>query len=221
MQVLKFLRKANHRISAEKVTAKASLRRAQFAGALARLPNFATAIKETASIEGAIVEAGVGSGLSLATLALLNEVHNPRRAVIAFDSFRSFPTDYVDGDVSSPDENVSLLDHVKDNLAYANVDHSQIRFVEGYFSDTLPSYSGDPIAILHLDVDIGRSYSETLRAFWPHVVTGGVVIFDEYDNPKDLEKWPDAKPAIDQYFENEAFRVLDYPYLTRRMIVKI
>jgi len=221
MRLDNLLGKKRGKISSSKLEEKLVQRRLQFDGALSRLPNFATAIKETTDIEGAIVEAGVGSGLSLAILSLLKQVQCPSREVFAFDSFRSFPPEYVPGGVKTPDVGVSLLDHVKDGLAFAGVDSTEIRFVEGYFSDTVASYVGGPIAILHLDVDLGKSYTDVLNGFWEHLAIGGVIIFDEYDSPKDLEKWPDAKPAIDAFFEDKHFDVLDFPYLTRRLVKRL
>jgi len=199
---------------------KEGMRRAEFKGTHGRLPNFSFAIKETIEVEGAIVEAGVRDGITLGLLALECMVHCPNRPIFAYDSFRGFPPDYVEGDVMAPEENISFLGNVKENLTLARIDLSKITFVEGYFDKTVNDYSGGPIAILHLDVDLGKSYADVLPAFWPHIALGGMVIFDEYDTPEDLEKWPDAKPTIDDFFKDKSFEVIDRPFLTRRIIVR-
>jgi hypothetical protein len=208
----------NSTITAEKVAAKATLRRSQFEGALSRLSNFTYALSLIEEVEGHIVEAGVGSGLSLATMYLQKQVLYPERKMFAFDSFRSFPPEYS-GKKLQISEGVSLLEHVKDNLRLAGVPPEEITFVEGFYSDTLKSYSEGPIALLHLDVDLGQSYTDALQGFWPHLRSGSVIVFDEYDNPRDLEKWPDAKPAIDEFFKDKNYEVLNAPFLTRRVVV--
>jgi O-methyltransferase len=68
--------------------------------------------------------------------------------------------------------------------------------VEGYFPAGFDRYSGEPIALLHLDVDLYQSHKHCLEWFEPLVAPGGVIAFDEYRNPT----WPGATQAIDEYF---------------------
>lgn len=74
-----------------------------------------------------------------------------------------------------------------------------IRFVKGYFPASFDQYDGKNISVLNLDVDLYDSYKECLSYFYPLIVKGGVVIFDEYDGPGDVQKWPGAKRAIDEF----------------------
>jgi predicted O-methyltransferase YrrM len=55
--------------------------------------------------------------------------------------------------------------------------------VQGFFPEGFERYSGKPIALLHLDVDLYRSHKDCLEWLEPLVAPGGVIAFDEYRNP--------------------------------------
>ena len=74
-----------------------------------------------------------------------------------------------------------------------------VHVTQGYFEDTLRDAKLPPVALLHLDVDLYKSYKTCLEYLFPLVVKGGVVLFDEYRNEADLRKWPGASRAIDEY----------------------
>ena len=56
----------------------------------------------------------------------------------------------------------------------------RVTIIKGWFSETLSSYDGGPIAILRLDGDFYASVMDSLVNLWPHVVTGGLIILDDY-----------------------------------------
>jgi hypothetical protein len=49
----------------------------------------------------------------------------------------------------------------------------RVTIIKGWFSETLSTYDGGPIAILRLDGDFYASVMDSLVNLWPHVVTGG------------------------------------------------
>lgn len=51
-------------------------------------------------------------------------------------------------------------------------------------------------------MDLYQSYKTCLEHLFPKVVSGGIVLFDEYDTPN----WPGAKKAIDEYFKGTSYR---------------
>ena len=52
--------------------------------------------------------------------------------------------------------------------------------VRGWFKDTLPTLDVDGIAVLRLDGDLYDSTLGSLEALFPRVVSGGLVIIDDY-----------------------------------------
>src|SRR5439155_25755945 len=61
--------------------------------------------------------------------------------------------------------------------------NERVVLVKGFFPAGFAQYSGAPIALLHLDVDLYLSYRYCLEWFEPLVAQGGVIAFDEYRSP--------------------------------------
>ena len=51
---------------------------------------------------------------------------------------------------------------------------------------------------MHLDVDLYQSYKLCLERLFPLVNSGGIILFDEY-NEETLMKFPGSKKAVDEY----------------------
>jgi O-methyltransferase len=56
----------------------------------------------------------------------------------------------------------------------------QVRFLKGWFKDTLPSAPIEKLALLRLDGDLYESTRDALNALYHKVVPGGFVIIDDY-----------------------------------------
>ena len=93
---------------------------------------------------------------------------------------------------------------------YAFDDDSQkdmVTLVKGYFHQTLQRYAGPQIALLHIDADLYHSYKVILETLWPQVAVGGIVAFDEYQEP---ENWPGARKAVDEFLESHKDDMMMY-----------
>jgi hypothetical protein len=156
------------------------------------------------AVPGAVVECGVGKGRTFLYLSFLSEIEKKNRTVWGFDSFKGFPEPSAeDASVRAPKagewSGISPSD-ITAQLTRAGLStgfvKNNVHLVPGFFPESFSQYTGEPIALLHVDVDLYTSYKEALAYFEPKVVSGGVVLFDEYDDPR----WPGAKKAIDEYF---------------------
>lgn len=160
-------------------------------------------------IDGDIVECGVSIGHGTLQFLLLNELLDKERMYYGFDSFEGFPnpTD-EDGSVpqikkgfySSPPEIVLRV--LRDGQVPEAVIKSRVRLIKGFFDKTLPTYDGR-IALLHLDGDLYESYKVSLENLYDKVVSGGLILFDEYRD----KRWPGATQAIDEFFTDKPDRV--------------
>jgi O-methyltransferase len=72
------------------------------------------------------------------------------------------------------------LDEVKANFARYGLLDDQVRFLPGWFRDTLPAAPIRELAILRLDGDLYESTAIALEHLYPKVVCGGYVIVDDY-----------------------------------------
>jgi O-methyltransferase len=107
------------------------------------------------------------------------------RAVVVADSFAGLPKP------SAVDEALDLSRDVVPILAierrrveelfraYDLLDE-HVRFLEGWFADTLPTAGLSQIALLRLDGDLYSSTRDALVACYDSVVPGGFVIVDDY-----------------------------------------
>lgn len=80
-----------------------------------------------------------------------------------------------------------------------------IKLIKGYFKDIK---FNKPIALLHIDGDLYQSYKDALTVLFPLVVKGGIIIFDEYNEPA----WPGATKAVDEFFQKDIQKNLSGKY---------
>ncbi len=160
--------------------------------------------QEIKNIDGDIVECGVGRGRTFLFFAFFLSEDPKARMLWGFDSFEGFPEPALqDKSSRNPykgERNNTTIEYVlwllKDSGISKEVIDTKIRLVKGFFDKSLSSYSGEKIALLHLDGDLYESYRDPLALLYPKVAKGGLILFDEYDDPA----FPGARKAIDEYF---------------------
>ena len=72
------------------------------------------------------------------------------------------------------------LEQVRANFAEYGLLDEKVRFLEGWFEDTLPTAPIARLAILRLDGDLYKSTMDTLQHLYPKLSAGGYVIIDDY-----------------------------------------
>ena len=101
-----------------------------------------------------------------------------------------------------------------------------VTLVKGMFRDTLPQFKeqvlkSTPIAFLHIDCDIYASTKEIFDQFIDNIVSGTVIVFDEFYNYPEAEEhefkafqefldWTGKRPvylAYNQYFEQAVVQI--------------
>ncbi len=137
--------------------------------------------------EGAIVECGVWKGGMIGGIA---KVLGNHRHYYLYDSFEGLPdAQAIDGqraiDWQSNTESPTYYDNCK--AAYEDAERamqiagaSNYEINKGWFENTLPQYSGGPIALLRLDGDWYDSTMTCLTELYPKVKKGGIIIVDDY-----------------------------------------
>ena len=74
------------------------------------------------------------------------------------------------------------LDQVRDNFRRYGLLDDQVRFLQGWFRDTLPSAPIERLAVLRLDGDLYESTIQALEGLYDRLSVGGYVIVDDYGN---------------------------------------
>lgn len=142
-------------------------------------------------IPGDFIETGVWrGGATIFARAVFKAYGVTDRIVWVADSFEglpkpdaeAFPADEGDTHHSYDDLRVSLED-VKENFKSYGLLDDQVRFLKGWFRDTLPSAPIDKLAVLRLDGDMYESTIVALRSLYPKLSVGGFLIVDDYCIP--------------------------------------
>lgn len=156
---------------------------------LKRLENIqkcATEIIEN-KIEGDFLEAGVWKGgASMFMRAILKSYGVRDKSVWLADSFMGlpppkpeYPADKDDTHYQHEDLAVSL-EQVKRNFQTFDLLDDQVKFIKGWFHETLFTAPIDKISLLRLDGDMYESTYVSLEALYHKVSIGGFIIIDDY-----------------------------------------
>jgi hypothetical protein len=86
------------------------------------------------------------------------------------------------------------LEAVKSNFARMGLLDSQVVFLEGFFSDTIPGQKAyEKLSLLRVDGDTYESTRDTMNLMYPAVAQGGFVIIDDYN------AFEGCAQAVDEY----------------------
>ena len=91
------------------------------------------------------------------------------------------------------------------------------KFIKGKVEDTLLENNNLPkeISLLRLDTDFYESTKKELEVLYPRLVSGGVLIIDDYGH------WKGSKRAVDEYFQlNKNFEWLHRIDYASRLLIK-
>jgi len=171
-------------------------------------------------IPGDLVECGVWKGGTVMAMALtLLRLGDRNRQLYLFDTFEGMapPTD-ADVDLrgasaaaqlaesdKGPEGRVwayATIERVQAAVLGTGIDPSMVHFVKGKVEDTLPAQAPDKIALLRLDTDWYESTRHELVHLYPRLVSGGVIIVDDYGH------WQGARRAVDEYLASERIPLL-------------
>jgi O-methyltransferase len=94
------------------------------------------------------------------------------------------------------------IDSVKANVNRTGYPQDRLKYVKGMVEQTLPKWAPDRIALLRLDTDYYSSTKHELTHLYQRVVSGGVIIIDDYGAFKG------CKQAVDEYIRENGLKVL-------------
>jgi O-methyltransferase len=118
---------------------------------------------------------------------MLKALGDTSRTVWVADSFaglpapdeRSYPKDK--GDIHHTHKELAVsLEAVQENFRKYDLLDDQVRFLKGWFKDTLPTAPIQKLAILRLDGDMYESTMDGLNNLYSKLSVGGFVIVDDY-----------------------------------------
>jgi len=166
--------------------------------------------KRILPVKGSIVECGVFRGGGLMAWAKMSSILEPvnlTRRIYGFDSFEGFPTvsekdlqglgqRVQKGDLyaNSFDELNELINIYDTDRFLGHVD--KVHLVKGDAVKSIPEFIASHqhllVSLLFLDFDLYEPTYAAIEYFYPRIPKGGIIAFDELDNPL----WPGETLAM-------------------------
>ena len=156
-------------------------------------------------IDGDVIETGVWrGGASIFMRAVLKAHDITDKKVWACDSFEGLPLpepDKYPADTGDVHHTFNFLAVSQETVAanfekYGLLD-DQVKFVKGYFEDTLSDIPAEKFCLLRLDGDMYSSTIAALEALYPKLSNGGYIIIDDFDLAPCAQAVDDYRKAND------------------------
>ncbi|WP_050997052.1 MULTISPECIES: TylF/MycF family methyltransferase [Frankia] len=151
-------------------------------------------------VPGDLIETGVWrGGACILMRGVLAAYGVDDRTIWVADSFAGLPVPDPRYAADAGDRHhehsalVVSVDQVRENFRRYGLLDDQVRFLPGWFRDTLPDAPIERLAVLRLDGDMYESTIDALGALYPKLSPGGYCIIDDYGAV------PGCRAAVDDY----------------------
>jgi hypothetical protein len=170
-------------------------------------------LESVMALEGGIAECGVWQGATVIPMGLFLRQHGSLKKIRGFDSFEGLDDSVqVDVELGGDEEDRKMVGGFS-NTSYEKLAArigqfglaDSVQLVKGYFNHTLMQHAGERFCFVHLDCVIYESYKSCIEFFYPRLVKGGIILFDEYGDPP----WPGCARAIDEYLADKPEKLME------------
>ena len=150
---------------------------------------------------GDVCELGCWRGLSAYQIADRIKFLKSQNRFYIFDSFEGL-SEYDDIDIvkgvnqdleSRRAQFACSEDIVRSNLS----EFDFIHYYKGWIPDRFDEVKNHQFAFVHIDVDLYQPIYDSFEFFYPRLLKGGIMVFDDYGSTM----FPGAKKAVDQCLE--------------------
>jgi hypothetical protein len=177
---------------------------------LARMDNLQMCILDVVEhgIQGDLIETGVWrGGATIFMRAALKVLNVTDRVVWVADSFEGLPEPdagkypleakaFKSAAMTKHYKHLAVgLEEVERNFAAYGVLDDKVKFLKGWFKDTLPSAPIEQLAIMRLDGDYYESTRDALVNLYDKLSVGGYVIIDDYGE----DTWTYCRKAVEEF----------------------
>lgn len=165
-----------------------------------RLDNLQACVESVVEdgVPGDLIETGVWRGGACILMRAILRVHGVGdRNVWLADSFQGLPAPSLNADqgydLSESSYTKVSLEQVQEAFQRFGLLDPQVKFLKGWFKDTLPTAPIGRLAVLRTDGDLYESTMDVLNSLYHKVSTHGFVIVDDYHD------WPPCRQAVDEF----------------------
>jgi O-methyltransferase len=139
------------------------------------------------NVPGDLIETGVWrGGATILMRAILKAYGVVDRTVWVADSFAGLPPPDPQYPADSKDKHHTKrplevsLEQVRENFTQYGLLDDQVRFLKGWFKDTLPGAPISKLSVIRLDGDMYQSTMDGLVNLYPKLSPGGYLIVDDF-----------------------------------------
>ena len=157
------------------------------------------------NIEGDCIETGVWRGGATIFMAAIIKAFNQKRNVWVADSFEGLPKPNAEkyphdkGDDHHTKTRLAISkEEVEKNFKNYDLLGDNIKFLKGWFKDTLPKAPIEKLALVRLDGDMYESTMDGMINLYPKLQSGGYIIIDDWGAV------PACKKAVLDYREKHS-----------------
>lgn len=200
----------------------------KYNGADLRVMRLIYCLERTRQVDADIAECGIGSGYSMAYILSYLIRSRDKRHYYGFDTFEGFPFIHPEDLVGLPEHrrSISVVGHYREFMLQHHrntinrLDATQCATLhKGLFSETIPKLPPEQkFSFVFMDCDLYQSYKSCLETIYSRVVSGGIILFDEYEL---TVEWPGAKKAIDEFFTDKPEKPEPLPFGTSWYVKKV
>ena len=170
----------------------------------------------TLPMAGSMAECGCWKGLSSYMMCHYTRRHDPAFSGVDYHIFDSFQG------LSKPAEEDLIVDTAvfggkkkfggapgdftggREEVREALGEFPDIRLYEGWIPGSLGQAPETRYKFVHIDLDLYEPIRGAVEYFWPRMLAGGLIIFDDYG----CLSWPGAKKAVDDFCAQQGVPLL-------------
>ena len=154
-------------------------------------------------IDGDFVECGTGKGLMMsAVLDSLPNWNTSVKRLLLFDTFSPFGIDPSSGQNSEEHGIRGTYAENIEEVAQNFSEWQRVELIQGFLPETLAQGKIEKIAFLHVDLNHAPAEIAVVRALWPSIQRGGIMLLDDYAQVQQ------QNDAMNQLAQDLSFEIL-------------
>lgn len=158
-------------------------------------------VQRSKVLPGSLAQVGVFRGGSARLIGYAKKGNT--EALNLFDTFEGMPA--VDATVDLHKKG-DFQDTSLESVKKLFTDVPETAFYKGIFPETVGPVSSQKFSFVYIDVDIYKSVLDSLNFFYPRLVPGGTMVFDDYKG----KHTPGVKKALDEFLADKK----EVPFVT-------
>jgi len=160
------------------------------------------------NLEGDFVECGVNTGAYSRAVIEYIDFRSTNKTFYLLDTFEGLdPTQITEQEkLAGIQVYLTHYNNVYEQVKATFIDFN-VRVIKGIVPYTLGKCDAEKISYLSIDMNSVEPEIAAINFFWKKIVTGGVVILDDYGFPMHINQ----KVAFDEFFKNEKQSILCLP----------